>query len=79
MTPFKGMVCTSILVALVALLGTWGSAVAEVWKVMAGDAVSPGRVLYLKQRYFAWYFVLDIYCSSSTFRIRTRVNAWGNS
>lgn len=54
MTPFEGMACTSILVALVALLGTWGSAVAEVWKVMAGGAVS--RVLYLKQRYFCLEF-----------------------
>lgn len=54
MTPFEGMACTSIMAALVALLGTWGSAVAEVWKVMAGDAVS--RVLYLKQRYFCLEF-----------------------
>lgn len=56
MTPFEGMACTSIMAALVALLGTWGSAVAEVWKVMAGDAVSRGRVLYLKQRDFCLEF-----------------------
>ena len=58
MTPFEGMACTSIMAALVALLGTWGSAVAEVWKAMAGDAVSRVLlgVLYLKQRYFCLEF-----------------------